>query len=674
MLSLTKCDLHLRNSYFGSDRMKKVISDNNKKVARKRIVAIAALLIIAGGSTVGIVFSQKKKPQAEKTANNIQINASAMETGGTISAGGTITSAQLYDYIGLESTAVRLQIEEVYVESGNSVTAGTQLYKLTDETVTKGKSTLEKELKSAENALLDQKLSYEKSKNSAYSLYQSELSLGDTAQSDYNDGITQLNSKLEDALNDYNDALNTVNTAPSEIESKQSELDYLNSEISDMEERLSELESEKENKKSAYTQASDNLNAVAAEYNSVAGTVKYIGNYIGIDVSDVELSQGAAADIPQQDKENNDNGGDRPSGGNMPEFGGEMGDIQFKSVSSYGIVKASDVAETDSAETMLMSLYEDARAKYEKQKNILAEAENTYSSARTDYEIADSTFSELQSSINENKSTVTSLKSEISKLESSYSSAKSKLSSLKAEYNSLKLSYETDKLTLKNTYDTSMASYENAQYHYDLTMSTIENELEAAEEAVAVCEENLRVFEETLADGIIEAQQDGVIYSLSYEAEDIVNISSPLVNYVDDTSFGTIVELDQYDVTEIAIGDSVIIYSSESGMTNGRITSVSAGESTSLANVIFNVTVVAEGENVNLYTGQSVNVYFNAMSMDTSKFSDYENNDENGEEGSFGGFGDFGDFGGERPDMGSFNPGNMPDMNFGGGERPQRGN
>ena len=49
-------------------------------------------------------------------------------------------------------------------------------------------------------------------------------------------------------------------------------------------------------------------------------------------------------------------------------------------------------------------------------------------------------------------------------------------------------------------------------------------------------------------------------------------------------------------------------------------------------------------------------------------------NDENGEEGSFGGFGDFGDFGGERPDMGSFNPGNMPDMNFGGGERPQRGN
>lgn len=654
--------------------MKKVISDNNKKVARKRIVAIVALLIIAGGSTVGIVFSQKKKPQAEKTANNIQINASAMETGGTISAGGTITSAQLYDYIGLESTAVRLQIEEVYVESGNSVTAGTQLYKLTAETVTKGKSTLEKELKSAENALLDQKLSFEKSKNSAYSLYQSELSLGDTAQSDYNDGIAQLNSKLEDALNDYNDALNTVNTAPSEIESKQSELDYLNSEISDMEGRLSELESEKENKKSAYTQASDNLNAVAAEYNSFAGTVKYIGNYIGIDVSDVELSQGAAADIPQQDKENNDNGGDRPSVGDMPEFGGEMGDIQFKSVSSYGIVKASGVAETDSAETMLMSLYEDARAKYEKQKTILAEAESTYSSAKKDYEGADSAVSEAQDSINENKSAINSLKSEISKLESSYSSAKSKLSSLKAEYNSLKLSYETDKLTLKNTYDTSMASYENAQYHYDLTMSTIENELEAAEEAVAVCEENLRVFEETLADGIIEAQQDGVIYSLSYEAEDIVNISSPLVNYVDDTSFGTTVELDQYDVTEIAIGDSVIIYSSESGMTSGQITAISAGESTSLANVIFNVTVVAEGENVNLYTGQSVNVYFNAMSMDTSKFSDYENNDENGEEGSFGGFGDFGDFGGERPDMGSFNPGNMPDMNFGGGERPQRGN
>ena len=655
--------------------MKKLFSDIRHANSRKKIIAAAALLIIAGGTTVGIVFSQQKKSQPEKETNNFGINASAMETGGTISAGGTITSAQLYDYTGLESTAVRLQIEEVYAESGNSVTAGTKLYKLTDETVAKVGSTLEKELKSAENALLNQKLSYEESKNSAYSLYQSELLLGDTAESDYNEGIAQLVSKLEAALNEYNNALNTVNTAPGEIQSKQAELDSLNNEINIMEERLSELESEKENKKSAYTQASNNLNAVAAEYNSIAGTVRYIGNYIGLDVSDVELSQGVASDIPQQENNNNGSVSDRPSGGNMPEFGGEMGDIQFTPSLTTGIVKSvHENTMPDSPESVLMPLYESARSDYEAQKLALEEAERSYENADAEYQIADNTLSEAQTSVNENKSAVNTLNSEISQLESSYSNAKSKLSSLKSEYDSLKLSYETDKLALKNTYDTSLASYENAQYHYDLTMSTIEEELAAAQEAVSVCEENLRVFEENLADGIIEAQQDGVIYSLSYEAEDIVSISSPLVNYVDDTSFGTTVELDQYDVTEISIGDSVIIYSSESGMTSGRITAISAGESTSLANVLFNVSIVAEGENVNLYTGQSVNVYFNAMSMDTSKFSDAESKGGNGESGGFGGFEGFGDFGGERPDMGDFNPENMPDMNFGGSERPQRGN
>lgn len=668
MLSLTECDLYSRNYYFGSDRMKNVVSDNKRANIRKKILAAAVLLIIAGGTTVGIIFSQQKKSKSEKTANNFGINASAMENGGAISAGGTITSAQLYDYIGLESTSVRLQIEEVYVESGNSVTAGTQLYKLTDETVTKARTTLEKELKSAENALLNQKLSYEESKNSAYTLYQSELSLGDTAESDYNEGIAKLDSELQAALDEYNEAQSAVNNAPDEINSKKSEMEKLNSEISKLESELSSLEKTAESKKTAYEKAVEKYNAIVAEYNSIAGTVKYIGNYIGMDVSDVKLVEGGASEIPQQGT----NDSSIPSGDNMPENG--TGNNQFSPSLPTGRVKASNEAAADSSENVLMPLYESARSEYEAKKNALEEAEKSYKNTKNEYETANNNVSKSKNSISEYKSNVNSLKSEISQLESSYSNAKSKLSSLKAEYNSLQLSYETDKLALKNTYDTAMASYENAEYHYDLTMTTIENELEAAEEAVAVCEENLRVFEETLADGIIEAQQDGVIYSLSYEAEDIVSISSPLVNYVDDTSFGTTVELDQYDVTEIAVGDSVIIYSSESGMINGRITSISAGESTSLANVMFNVTVVAEGENVNLYSGQSVNVYFNAMSMDTSKFNDAENDSESGESGGFGGFGGFGDSGGERPDMGDFNPENMPGMNFGGGERPQRGN
>lgn len=71
----------------------------------------------------------------------------------------------------------------------------------------------------------------------------------------------------------------------------------------------------------------------------------------------------------------------------------------------------------------------------------------------------------------------------------------------------------------------------------------------------------------------------------------------------------------------------VVIYSSETGISNGKITAISAGESTSLADVRFNVTVTAN-ENSNLYNGQSVNVCFNYGDMRSSDFTDFKGENE----------------------------------------------
>ena len=117
------------------------------------------------------------------------------------------------------------------------------------------------------------------------------------------------------------------------------------------------------------------------------------------------------------------------------------------------------------------------------------------------------------------------------------------------------------------------------------------------------------------------------------------------------------VELDQYDVTEIAIGDSVIIYSSETGMTNGKITAIAAGESTSLADVRFNVTVTADA-NSGLYYGQSVNVYFNAGDLNSGDFKDFSGGDTDGEAPERGSGRP--DFNGEMPE--GFDPNNIPDF------------
>ena len=153
--------------------------------------------------------------------------------------------------------------------------------------------------------------------------------------------------------------------------------------------------------------------------------------------------------------------------------------------------------------------------------------------------------------------------------------------------------------------------------------------------------------------------------SLSFQKGRSVDLNSPFVNYVDSSRFGTTVELDQTDVTQVSIGDSVIIYSSETGVTNGRITAISAGTQKSLADVRFNVTVAAD-EGSSLYSGQSVNVYFNYSGM-TGGFTDFSANSDregrgskDGGSESFAPGGDFPGFGGGMPE--GFDPSAMPDL------------
>jgi multidrug resistance efflux pump len=229
------------------------------------------------------------------------------------------------------------------------------------------------------------------------------------------------------------------------------------------------------------------------------------------------------------------------------------------------------------------------------------------------------------------------------------SNAKSERSKLLSEYNKLSASYSTDQLELKNKLDTDNASCANAEYHYQITLATIEDDLAEAQAAYDTAEENLRIFNEELAGGYICAKQNGIVYSANCQEGRNVNVGMPVVYYVDESSYAATVELGQNDVTQVSIGDTVLIYSSETGIASGKITAISPGTSTSLADVRFNVTVEAD-VGAALYSGESVNVYFNYSDMRSSDFSDFK-----------------GSSGGERPDFSGgmpegFDPSSMPDF------------
>ncbi len=629
------------------EQVKKTSEFSRKK---RMIAAVCAAVIMAGGSAGIYAFSagEDKKPESDDSKQE----SAKIADDGIISAGGTIETSQLGDELGLENTAVKLTVEEVLVSEGDSAEVGTKLYKLTDDSVTKAKKTLETEKQSANDALIKQKATYESDKIKAETLYKSELLQGGSSAQEYANAVSELDSALQKASDSYQQALSTISSVPSQISSKQSELDSKQASADSLQSQKESQDKQLEQAAKDYQSAAQSYNSTVTQYNSAASVVIYLGNALGKDTSGIKLAQTVNVDVQGGGQSGGNiptqQGGTKPSG-DMPDFSNMSKDgtsSATKSVDSPGEMPSGQQGQkpseqqsgdpvkpddTATASTDVQTLYDNAYKQYTALNKSLTQANTKLTTAKTKYESQSKTSSQTSSKLSEAQSAVSSLKKEIIELESELSKAKSNLNKLRSEYTKLSNSYGSDKLELKNKMDTENAASENAKFNYDITLSTIESELEEKQSAYDTAVKNLSIFEKELAGGYICAKQAGTVSSLSYSKGKNADVSEPFVYYVDSSEMRTTVELDQYAVTEISIGDTVVIYSSETGVSNGKITAIAAGESTSLVDVKFNVTVTAD-ENANVYSGQSVNVYFNYTAM--SGMTDFKSDSGNSSEGS----------------------------------------
>lgn len=612
-------------------------SENNRR--RRFIAAVCAVTVLIGGSAEIYAFSAnayaKNDSSDSSSESRAEVKQNKKSDDGIISAGGTVESSQLTDELGLKDTSARLTVEKVLVSAGDAVKSGTQLYQLTADSVAKAKSTLQTELSTAKNALIKQQTSCQADKIKAYSLYQSQLLQGKTAQQEYDSGISSLDSKLKSAYQDYQEANSTISSTPSEITKKKSELSTKQKAADSLSQKKDEAQKKLDDAQNKYESAASSYNSTVTTYNSAASVVRYLGAALGKDVSGIELAQTVSGASQQEQKgSESDRKNMKPSfdpteqkqqsvneSVSAPPSNTDGQQTQKDSRQSGDGKKENTVPTGETKTSDLSALYDTAFKEYTAQKQKLDNMKTTLDSAQKDYKTLNEQLSSVSSELSEAQSGISSLEREISELETSLSKAKSSLTKLRSEYESLKASYDTDKLTLKNKLDTDTADSANAKYNYDLTCKTLDSELEKAQSAYDTAAENVSIFDKSLADGYIRAMRDATVDTLNCQAGRNVNISSPVVTYVDTSCLKTTVELDQYDVTQINIGDSAVIYSSETGVTSGRITAIAAGEAKSLADVKFNVTVTAD-EGSSLYSGQSVNVYFNYSGTDTSILSD----------------------------------------------------
>lgn len=184
--------------------------------------------------------------------------------------------------------------------------------------------------------------------------------------------------------------------------------------------------------------------------------------------------------------------------------------------------------------------------------------------------------------------------------------------SLSNKLKSAQSAYTTKSAEAEKTYQEALFSSQNAGSQYSADVNGVEVTVEEAAAALEEAEENLAQFEAFVGDGTVYSAYDGTVTELGYEAGDSLSSSTAVVNFADTASVSMTVSVSEEDITEIALGDGVIVeltaYEGETfpAVVKSIDTSVSSGSST----VSYDVEVLLTGETEGIFTDMTGSVTF----------------------------------------------------------------
>ncbi len=185
--------------------------------------------------------------------------------------------------------------------------------------------------------------------------------------------------------------------------------------------------------------------------------------------------------------------------------------------------------------------------------------------------------------------------------------------SLEQKYESATLEAETKKLSLQKEYETAVLEGEYAQTVYNNTIETLKSAQENAQKTLNELKEEQTALL-ALENGVVCANQSGILASISYDAEDVLFSGTELVSYYDTSTLSISVEVEQENIAKIAVGDEVNVSLSESrrGNVTGKVASIAATATTgrSVSDVTYTVIISIENQNNMLSAGTSATVTF----------------------------------------------------------------
>ena len=368
------------------------------------IASIAAVCVMTGGIGYQAAVSGA---QTDSTENSVKAqNTDQQEsTDGSFSEEGTTQIGTVSQMPEFTVNAVTMTVEEVYASSGDTVSKGDALFKLTDESMD-AISDAENTLKTAEANLASGKLSAESTKQDADLTAQ-------TAADSYQAQVDALDAAVEEKKEAYDEAVEQI----SEYQTKIDNNDYY------VECAIDEKKDAVDAATTALAQAQDTLTQAQNSDNSASQAVSTDLTYIKAQIeagadSDTLLSvvQQAMDDYTTREQQS-DTLTQAQQSADAAQSTLEQAQKEFDSaVETYN----KNVEETNTKITELTDSLDDLKSDYEQAERDAttqkAELQNEYDTAVVEGKYAGSTYestvSELESAVESAQDTLDTLKEE----------------------------------------------------------------------------------------------------------------------------------------------------------------------------------------------------------------------------------------------------------------------
>ena len=181
----------------------------------------------------------------------------------------------------------------------------------------------------------------------------------------------------------------------------------------------------------------------------------------------------------------------------------------------------------------------------------------------------------------------------------------------KVQYEELQRKKKIFELEIQHTYDSAVIAGKLAELTYQQELSDWEETLAEAKQNKADLETQKALLE-AMTDGVISADRAGTVASISYEAEDLLDSSIPIVSYYDTDTVSITLEVPQEEIASLSVGDTAEVTLAGAGRLEGTLTekSVEPEDGTSRTTVNYTATVSLDNSDGRLSDGLSATVTF----------------------------------------------------------------